>query len=605
MMHDPLILVPALPLAAALLNSLLPTLWRKVVTLAALLAGLLLLLPVYGPPTETLALFGMDLLRLDALGWFVLFFIQAISLVIFLFALRGLSPDLERPFLVRYPLTVGLCAAVVVSDHMMMFLIFWGLSGLALYLFALIGEGKSAPQTAKKTFILVGGSDAFLIMGLAMLWDLQPEAGWSLAATSVPLDGSAAVGAFILLLIAALTKAGGFPFHTWVPDFSQDAPVESAALLPASLDKLLGIYLLTRMMVSLFAVEIVAQMAVITIGALTVITAVMMAMHQHEGRRLLGYHAVSQVGYMIMGVGSGHPLALAGGLFHMINHILYKSNLFLSLGAVEKRAGSGDLNKLGGLARVMPLTFLAALTGALAISGIPPFNGFFSKWMIYQGLLEKTAAATAPLQLWLLACILAALVGSVLTLASFMKFLHAVFLGQPRAALDRVREAPLNQWLTLGILSTACIAFGIFAVELPLRWLIAPVLAESGLAIGPFPGSYSPLFLTAMMLAGLLTGWLGYRLLRRRVRYDGAYLGGMGVEERFRVTGTAFYKEVRDMRGLAGLFRAAEHKRFDMYHLGGASSFAIARMLRRAHPGQLQLYLLYIVLGVLLFILLI
>ena len=134
-------------------------------------------------------------------------------------------------------------------------------------------------------------------------------------------------------------------------------------------------------------------------GAVTIIYAVMVALVQHDLKRLLGYHAVSQVGYMVLGIGTGNPIGIAGGLFHMVNHAIYKSCLFLSAGAVEKRAHTTDLSKLGGLSKYMPITFVSFLIASLAISGIPPLNGFFSKWMIYQGII---ATATNKNPLWII-----------------------------------------------------------------------------------------------------------------------------------------------------------------------------------------------------------
>ncbi len=600
-MDNILIWLIVLPLGIGILNTFLPLLLRKILTLAGLLGGMLLMVPLYGAAPQTLEAFGYLLFKMDALALFTLLFIQLISLLIFIFALKGVSAAVEKQFMILFPLTVAVCNATVLSDHMIVFLIMWGLAGLALYLFALLGRSSETPQMAKKTFILVGGSDAFLIMGLAIMWVLQPAADWSLAATNITLDGGYAITAFIFLLIAAFTKAGGFPFHTWVPDFSKEAPVESAAFLPASLDKLLGIYLLARVMISLFSVTVTAQMIVITLGALTVITAVMMAMNQHNGRRLLGYHAVSQVGYMIMGVASLNPLAFAGGLFHMVNHIIYKTNLFLSLGAVEKKTGSNDLDELGGMAKFMPLTFIAALVGALSISGIPPFNGFFSKWMIYQGLLEKTAAMSGGFQIWLLVCIILALFGSALTLASFLKFLHAIFLGRVRAKFKTIGEAPFNQLLALGGLSLLCIVFGIFAVQIPINLFLESVLNSYNWTAVGFIGLYDPSLVTLMLLLAFGLGIAVYYIVRK-VRFDDIYIGGKEAEEQFRVSGTAFYNEVRRMFPLKAFFDAADKRKFDVYDLGGNSTFALSRVFRRAHPGQLQLYLLYIVLGVLIFI---
>ncbi|MBE0713475.1 MAG: complex I subunit 5 family protein [Candidatus Aminicenantes bacterium] len=599
-MDNPLVLVIALPLAVGFLNLFLPTLLRKLLILAGIVLGLILIKGFFDVRPPDFELLGATALALDKLSLLALAFIQILSLIIFVFCLKGLETGTERSFLILYPLTVAFANGAVLCPNAFGFLVFWGLSGLTLYGFALLGRGENAASTAKKTFIIVGGSDAFLILGLALA---GVTSGWSLVGTTVPMSSPAGVLAFVFLLIAAFAKAGGFPLHTWVPDFSRDAPVESAAFLPASLDKLLGIYLLTRMMSGYFDIGPFVRMVIVSLGALTIITAVMMAMVQHNGRRLLGYHAVSQVGYMIMGIASGSALAFAGGLFHLLNHTLYKSNLFLSLGSVEKRAGTSELDDLGGLARAMPLTFVMALIGALSISGIPPFNGFFSKWMIYQGLLEKASGLAPGYALWLLVCLVLAVFGSALTLASFMKFLHAVFLGQRPERLAGIKEAPANQWLATGTLAVLCVGFGLFAREIPLRMFVLPAAQEAGMAPAGFLGLYNPRFILLLFALAFVLGLIVF-LLTRKTRHDEVYLGGNAQAEIFRVSGTAFYREITEMRPFKGIYRQAEKKMFDVYDLGAKATFGLSHLLQKAHAGLLQVYMLFILFGVLLFMIL-
>jgi NADH:ubiquinone oxidoreductase subunit 5 (subunit L)/multisubunit Na+/H+ antiporter MnhA subunit len=297
---------------------------------------------------------------------------------------------------------------------------------------------------------------------------------------------------------------------------------------------------------------------------------------------------------MILGVGSGAVLAIAGGLFHLVNHTIYKSNLFLSLGSVEKKTGSNELNDLGGLARNMPITFAVALIGALSISGIPPFNGFFSKWMIYQGVLQRTAALTPMMQLWSLLCLILAVFGSALTLASFMKFIYAVFLGRTKADFHSVREAPVNQLLATGSLAFLCIVFGILAVPLPLKFFIYPIVEK----LGPvdFLGTYQPLVILGLFFVAFLLGY-GIFLLIRRIRVDDIYLGGMSADEKYHLQGTSFYNEIRRMQPLASIYQAAENKHFDVYDLGTRSTFSFAHFFQRIHAGWLPIYLLFLVVG--------
>ncbi|MBU1064663.1 hypothetical protein KKC74_07620, partial [bacterium] len=382
MQINELILLIAVPLIVAVINIFLPVILRKVLNFLSLAYLLFLNYQLFRFGAVSVSLYDQVLFNVDKLSIFILVFIQILSFIILIFSLKGVEKNIEKAFFILYPLTVGFCNGVIVSVHSLSLLIFWGLTGITLYLFAILGNSKDAPDSAKKTMVVVGGSDVFLILGLILIWFLNPSKDWQLFNGSIQLNGWVPYIAFFGLLIAAFAKAGGFPLHSWVPDFSKDSPVESVAFLPASLDKLLGIYLLARIVLSIFKLPPVMYLIIITLGALTVITAVMMAMIQHNGRKLLGYHAVSQVGYMIMGVGSGSVLAIMGGLFHMVNHTIYKSNLFLSLGSVEKQTGTNNLDELGGLGSKMPITFVTALIGAFAISGIPPFNGFYSKWMI-------------------------------------------------------------------------------------------------------------------------------------------------------------------------------------------------------------------------------
>lgn len=260
---------------------------------------------------------------------------------------------------------------------------------------------------------------------------------------------------------------------------------------------------------------------------------------------------------------------------------------------------TAELDYLGGLGKNMPITFLMALIGALSISGIPPFNGSFSKWMIYQGLIEKTSTLGPGYQLWLLACIIITVFGSASTLASFMKFLHAAILGRRPYFYKDIKEAPVNQLLSTGILSLLCIVFGILAVALPLKYFIYPVIEASGMSIPSFAGLYDPVIIT--LLFALLLGLLIYGLTAK-VRYD-VYVGGMPAMEKFRIAGTEFYNEVRNFTLLKSIYNYAEKKYFDLYEMGREFTFSFSGFLQKAHPRQLQLYVLYIVVGYLIIML--
>ncbi|MHC4592327.1 MAG: complex I subunit 5 family protein [Planctomycetota bacterium] len=255
--------------------------------------------------------------------------------------------------------SVALC-----TRHLLVFLFAWEAVTLMLYLLIGLG-GPQARAGAAKTFSILGFADVALILGVAGICALRGASHFSIeqlqATTQALPDGTELgrilvntwprTGLYLLFLIAALAKAGAVPLHTWIPSAAEHAPVPTMALLPASLDKLLGIVLLARVSLGFFELTLGLKMLLMVIGAVTIISAVMMAMVQHELRRLLSFHAVSQVGYMVLGIGTGVPMGIVGGLFHMINHAIYKSLLFLSGGAVQSRTGDLELDNLGGLGR--------------------------------------------------------------------------------------------------------------------------------------------------------------------------------------------------------------------------------------------------------------
>ena len=323
--------------------------------------------------------------------------------------------------------TLAMTNGAVLADNLVLMLFFW--EGLLLTLFGLIAIGRpGAYKTAIKAFIIVGISDLCLMIGIGLTGYLAGT--MTISKISLSVDSWAAL-AFILMMIGAISKAGSVPFHTWIPDAAVDAPLPFMAFLPASLEKLLGIYLLARISLDMFKLTAGSWLSILlmTIGAITILLAVMMALVQKDYKRLLSYHAVSQVGYMILGIGTCLPVGIIGGLFHMINNALYKSCLFLTGGAVEKQTGTTDLAKLGGIGIKMPVTFMCFVITAVSISGVPPFNGFFSKELIYDAALERGTIFY-----------LAAILGTFFTAASFLKLGHAAFLGKMSESNKNVRE---------------------------------------------------------------------------------------------------------------------------------------------------------------------
>jgi len=260
-------------------------------------------------------------------------------------------------------------------------------------------------------------------------------------------------------------KAGSVPMHMWTPDAYSEAPAAITMVLVAASQA--SLYALFRVSFSLYNISlntVTIGWIIIILGVLSMFIGVTMAIIQKDIKRLMAYHAISQTGYMLLGVGVGlavlaNPVALdsfgikamEGSIFHIMNHAMYKGLLFLTAGALFYRTGTRDLNKMGGLANNMFYTTIFFIIGAAAIAGIPPFNGFASKLIIYESVYKFNP----------LLSIIAMLV-SILTLASFVKVFHSAFLGPKLEQYKKVQEVPKSMLFAMATLACIIVLFGLF-----------------------------------------------------------------------------------------------------------------------------------------------
>ncbi len=481
---------------------------------------------------------GMDFsFRLYQFSGFMLLATAFFSFLIALYSsifMRGKS--MAAQFYAYFLFTIALSNGAFLADNLLLLLFFW--EGLLILLFGMIAIGnKEAFKTATKAFIIIGITDLCLMLGIALTGHLAGTL--VISKINLPLSTLANL-AFILLMIGAISKAGAMPFHSWIPDAAVDAPLPFMSFVPAALEKLLGIYFLTRIALDLFRLTKHSGLSTLlmVIGAVTIILAVMMALIQKDYKRLLSYHAVSQVGYMILGIGTALPVGIVGGIFHMINNALYKSGLFLSAGAVEKETGTTNLEKLGGLAQKMPVTAACFLIMALAISGVWPFNGFFSKELVYDAALERG---------WIFYFI--AVLGSFFTAASFLKLGHAAFLGRLNKENEKTKEAHSSMLLPMIIIAFVCVIFGVFN-QLPLHNLIQPILGDK-LEGKNFSGFPANIWLVVITLAVLIAAVVNHLV--------GAKIKGSGLGALDHIRYAPFISRIYDL---------AEKRFFDPYNWG-------------------------------------
>jgi len=533
---------------------------------------------------------------LDGLSKLIVLFISLLSFLISIYTLMYRNARVMRNYFAWFLLTLGFSFGAVLSNNLLLFLICWGVLGLTLYRL-IRGKDETSSAAAKKTLVIIGASDGIMIIGIAIIWRITGTL--NMDEITLPTSDALRTVAFLALLVGSFTKAGAFPFHTWIPDYAESAPASSSAYLPASLDKLLGIYFLARITSQLFIMGEWIRFILLTIGVITIIIAVMMALVQHNYKRLLGFHAVSQVGYMIVGFGLGSLIGIAAGLFHMINNAIYKGGLFLTAGAVEQQTGKENLEDLGGLSKAMPVTFFAALVFALSISGIPPFNGFASKWMIYQGIIDFGQGTGIASQLWIVWLGLAVL-GSALTLASFIKFTGGIFLGRQNENLKSVREVSPVMWIPMLILALVCIGFGVFASNLVVPKLFMPVTG-----VFEYTGIWNSSTVGILVLVSIALGFLIYLLGNiRNFRTSDSFVGGEKLQEEFSFSTPEFYKSFQEFKWLAFMYRKARDKWFDLYVLVKHFCTWLGRLFSRAHTGILHDYTLWVVAGLVILMLL-
>lgn len=495
-MQNHVLLIPiVMPLAAGLLSLCIPRRTKGVFALIVSLAALIACAALFGKEAAfkiPWAGFGVQFsLRLYNFSGFI---IAATAFFTFMTVLYGLAFFKGRPgghrFYTYILFSLGAVTGAVLADNLVVMLFFW--EGLLLLLFGMIAQsgGIASFKTAIKMFTIVGIADLCMMAGIGLTGRLAGTL--EMSAISLAPAGLAGL-AFILLMIGAISKAGSMPFHTWIPDAATDAPLPFMAYFPAALEKLLGIYFLTRICMDLFRLDPSSSLSTLLmiVGAVTIILAVMMALIQKDYKRLLSYHAISQVGYMILGIGTALPIGIVGGLFHMLNNALYKSCLFFTAGAVEQETGTTDLHRLGGLARKMPITFISFAIAAVSISGVPPFNGFFSKELVYDAALERGHIFY-----------IAAVLGSFFTAASFLKLGHAAFLGKAGDENKKVREAPLPMLIVMVTIAFLCVLFGVYN-HLPLSKFIQPVVSS-----GQFHTNWVLVIITVLVLAGAVANHL-------------------------------------------------------------------------------------------------
>lgn len=419
--------------------------------------------------------FGAAALRLDPLS---AFFLIPLFLVGALGALYGSSyRDVSRNRragrrqLAFWGLLVAGMALLLLAADAPVFILGWECMALSAFFLITLDDEREEARRAGFVYLAATHAGTLLLFALFALW--RHFTG-SFALVS-PASGILTVESrnllFLLALVAFSLKAGVMPLHFWLPGAHASAPSHVSAILSGVVLKM-GVYGIMRFAFLLGPPPPIWGQTLLLLGAASSVLGVAFAIAQHDIKRLLAYHSVENIGIILMGFGLALTglsrgnglvtvLGMGAALLHVWNHAIFKTLLFFGAGSVVERTGTRQLDRLGGLARVMPWTAAFFLVGAIAISGIPPFNGFMSEFILYFGAFAGARpGGLADASALLVVPALAAT--GALALACFVKVYGVAFLGQPRSALrPKLRESPPSMIVPMAVLATLCLLIGV------------------------------------------------------------------------------------------------------------------------------------------------
>lgn len=442
-------------------------------------------------------------LEVDALGLFFGLLVSTAVFVSCVYSLQYMERDdnVSQYYTLFLMLAGGVMGLVLSGDLFNMFIMVEILTFAAVALTAFRSKAYGALEAAFKYLIVGCMGSSCILVGTIMLYSQTHTLNFAQLAALTPGNITTSTKmAFAFLIIGFSTKAFIIPFHPLAADAHGAAPASISVLISGVLTKS-GIYGIIRLCYILFQVMDRAsfQFLLVFIGSVSMFVCVTMALAQHDFKRLLAFHSISQIGYVLMAVGLFTGLGFSAGLYHAMNHTLFKGLLFLAAGAVLHQTGTTNLDELGGLSKKMPWTTVLFLVGAFSISGLPPFNGFASKWMIYQASYLK-AVETGNIGYILVTVI--ALITSILTLASFVKVSQSVFFGRLPARFENVKEVKPSMIIAMSIFAVLCIFTGLFP-NIVTRYLTEPAARAAFSAVN---------YIDAMLGSGYAAETMGSNL---------------------------------------------------------------------------------------------
>ncbi|ULL19488.1 NADH-quinone oxidoreductase subunit L [Paenibacillus sp. H1-7] len=535
---------------------------------------------------------GFEITNLNAL---MLVIVTLVSLLVNLYS-KGYMEGDERinVFFSYIALFTFSMLGLVISENLLELYIFWELVGVCSFL--LVGFWYFKPEAraaAKKAFIVTRIGDVGLLIAILLLFWAMPNHALDFtsihnAFTSGKISGDITTWIAILIFVGAIGKSGQFPLHTWLPD-AMEGPTPISALIHAATMVAAGVYLVARTF-DIFQASPAALTVVACIGGFTAIFAAVIGTAQNDIKRILAYSTVSQLGYMMMALGIGTTVAYTAGIFHLFTHAFFKALLFLGAGSVIHAVHTQDIHEMGGIGSKMKITAWTFGIGALALSGIPPLSGFWSK----DAILAE-AYANNPLLFWI------GLIAAFFTAFYMSRLFFLVFLGKPRHQAH-VHESPATMTLPLIVLAVLAVVAGfVFTPFSPWlgTWLTGHEAEEHA----------SGMVMILSTLAGVAGIGLGYLVfVKRSIPSDAVSSRAPWV---YRLLNRKFYIDeiydtiiVKPLKGLGIVLHLFDEYIVDgIVKLASYSVVGIGRIGSRLQNGQVQSYGLMTLLGLIILVL--
>ena len=421
----------------------------------------------FPPKGINLVLDGLSLLMLVVINW-VAFFAT-------LYSVSYMKRFTAKPkFYSLFALMLAGMNGVVLTGDFFNLFVFLEIASIASY--ALVAFGVEADELEASFKYMVMGSVASILVlfSVGLLYGLTGSLNMADIAGIIQGKSNPLLSFSLVLFLAGFgLKAAIVPFHAWLPDAHPSAPAPISAMLSGVFIKSLGIYAILRIFFNVLGVSSTLLLLLMILGIVSMSVGAFLAIGQKDMKRMLAYSSISQIGYIIFAFGIGTPLAILGGLFHLVNHAISKSLLFLNSGAVEYSTQTRDLDQMGGLNKCLPVTGYTSLIGSMSISGIPPFSGFWSKLIIIIAAIQANYLGFA---------IIAVLI-SVLTLAYYLRLQRYAFFGELNKKWEKIKEVPWPMKLTMITLSIICLVGGIILIPGVIQWFLEPaadVLLKAG-----------------------------------------------------------------------------------------------------------------------------